>query len=346
LDSDADVVDVRVERAAVTSRAKLNYPSVQADVQAGRVAEPIALLPEIGALLIERGLARGAINLPIPTQEVVRVDGGWDLVLEAPRKVEEYNAQISLLTGMAAAKIMLDGGCGLLRTMPKPDVAAIANLRAAAHGLGIAWPDGSSPGRVIGAVDGNDPRGAAFLGHASELMRGAGYTAFEAEPPAVAEHGGVGAPYAHVTAPLRRLADRFATEAALALFSGQKPPDWVREALPKLPEVMTATDHVASAADRGAVDLAESVLLQDRVGQQFDAAVLDLDQVKPHHDGTPRPPRGVVAIDVPAVRARCEGEGMILGDRLAVRLITADPVQRKVLFATTVSAPELLPPGR
>ena len=38
---------------------------------------------------------------------------------------------------------------------------------------------------------------------------------------------------------------------------------------------MAATDRVASAAERGAVDLAEAVLLADRVGEQFDAAVLD-----------------------------------------------------------------------
>jgi exoribonuclease R len=341
LDAHGATTAARVERATVRSRAKLNYPAVQADLQSGQIAAPIALLPEIGALLIERGLARGAINLPIPAQAVVRVDGGWELVLEAPRKVEDYNAQISLLTGMAAAKMMLDGGCGLLRTMPAPGAGSIAKLRAAAHSLGIDWPEGASPGRVIAAVDGSTPRGAAFLGHASELMRGAGYTAFEDAPPALAEHGGVAAPYAHVTAPLRRLADRFATEAALALFSGQKIPDWVSEALPKLPDVMTGTDHVASAADRGAIDLAEAVLLQDRVGQEFDAAVLDLDDSKPHHDGTPRPPRGTVAIDAPAVRARCEGEGLILGDRVGVRLVTADPEQRKVLFTTTRSAPEL-----
>ncbi len=35
--------------------------------------------------------------------------------------VEDWNAQISLMTGMAAAKLMLEGGVGILRTMPAPD---------------------------------------------------------------------------------------------------------------------------------------------------------------------------------------------------------------------------------
>ncbi len=331
LDADGATVGVRLERATVRSRAKLNYPAVAVDAAADRIADPIALLPEIGKLLIERGLERGAINLPIPAQDVEPVDGGgWRLRFVAPVPIEDYNAQISLLTGVAAAKIMLDGSIGLLRTMPRPDPHAIENLKIAAKTLGIPWPDGESAGRVIAAVDGNDPRGGAFLGHAAELLRGAGYTAFDGELPAQREHGGVASAYAHVTAPLRRLADRYATEACLALFAGVDVPQWTREALPKLPQVMTTTDRVANAAERGAVDLAEAVLLEDRVGSDFEAAVLDLDAPREGH-----PPRGVVAIDDPAVRARCEGEGLVLGDRIPVRLTVADPVSRKVIFETT-----------
>jgi hypothetical protein len=42
----------------------------------------------------------------------------------------------------------------------------------------------------------------------------------------------------------------------------------------------------------------------------------------------------VVALDAPAVRARCEGDGLVLGARLPVRLTVADPVQRRVMFTT------------
>jgi exoribonuclease R len=319
LDADGATVAVDVERALVRSRAKLDYEGVQSDVDAGRVAEPVALLPEIGKLLVERGLARGAINLPVPEQEVERDGDGWRLTLRAPLPVEEYNAQISLLTGVSAAQIMLNGRIGMLRTMPAPRPEAVARLRTAAAALGVRWPDGARVGAVIASLDPADPRTAAFIDEAAELMRGAGYAAFDGEPPADPGHGAVAAPYAHVTAPLRRLADRYASEVCLALHAGAEVPDWVRTALPRLPGVMSATDRVSNAAERGAVDLVEAVLLSGRVGDVFDAAVLDVEP-------------GVVALDDPPVRARCDGDGLVAGERVRVRLVEADPDRRKILF--------------
>jgi exoribonuclease R len=322
LDADGATVAVRLERALVRSRAKLNYAGVQSDVDAGRAPEPVALLPEIGKLLLARGLARGAVNLPLPEQEVGPADGGgWQLTLRAPLPTEDYNAQISLLTGMCAADLMLKAGVGLLRTMPAPQTDAVARLRAAAPALGVDWPEGDPLGAVLARLDANDPRAAAFVDQAAELMRGAGYVAFDGTPPTDPGHGAVAAPYAHVTAPLRRLADRYATEVCLAVHDGQSPPGWATAALPKLPEVMTASGRVDSAAERGAVDLTEAVLLQSRVGEVFDAAVLDLDRKG-----------ATVALDDPPVRARCAGTGLPLGSRVRVRLAVADPAQRRVLF--------------
>jgi exoribonuclease R len=354
LDADGETVAVRLERARVRSRAKLDYAGVQRQIDAGTAPEMLTLLPEIGGLLARRASDRGAVNLPLPSQEVERDSAGWRLVLRAPLAIEEHNAQISLLTGMAAAGIMLDGGIGLLRTMPSPKPEAVEKLRVAAGPLGIPWPDGAQVGAVVAAVDPADPRGAAFLDQAAELLRGAAYTAFGVPAPAGdgrdttagAEsaaagrdekdeqkkkdtdlaHGGVGAPYAHVTAPLRRLADRYATEISLSLYEGRAIPEWAAQALPRLPKAMSATDRVAGAADRGAIDLAEAVLLQGRVGEVFEAAVLDRDEANGK-----RPAGGTIALDEPAVRAKCLGD-LPLGQRIRVRLTAADPASRSVGF--------------
>jgi exoribonuclease R len=359
VDGDGAIAGIALERARVRSRAKLDYAGLQAAVDAGTAPESVALLPELGSLLARRAADRGAVNLPLPEQEVEPDGDGWRLVLRAPLDVEEHNAQISLLTGMAAAVLMIEGGIGLLRTMPAPKPEAVVRLRAAAESLGVAWAEGDSVGAVVASVDPASPRGAAFLNQAADLLRGAAYTAFDGDPPAETGHGGVGAPYAHVTAPLRRLADRYATEVCLALHEDRPVPQWAREALPKLPRSMAATDRVASSADRAAVSLAEAVLLAHRVGETFEAGVLDIDappkpeaapapaasapaasapaapapaapaEVTPRQNRRPR--GGTVAIDDPAVQARCLGE-LPLGERIRVRLTEADPATRSVLF--------------
>ena len=141
------------------------------------------------------------------------------------------------------------------------------------------------------------------------------------------------APYAHVTAPLRRLADRYAAEVCLSLSEGLEVPDWVRESLPKLPDVMNRSGRRASSAERAAVDLAEAVTLAGRVGEEFDAVVIDADgrnHGHEHNHGSDSPV-GTVALDDPPVRSRCRGT-LHLGERIRVRLTTADPVRRAVLF--------------
>jgi exoribonuclease R len=102
-------------------------------------------------------------------------------------------------------------------------------------------------------------------------------------------------------------------------------PEWVREALPALPKAMADTDRLASAANRGAVSLAEAVLLADRVGEVFDVGVLDVD------NNPKKKPGGTVAVDDPAVLARCLGD-LPLGERVRARLTVADPATRTVQF--------------
>jgi hypothetical protein len=55
-------------------------------------------------------------------------------------------------------------------------------------------------------------------------------------------------------------------------------------------------------------------------------------QPGPDQPSPGRGPGGTVALDEPAVRARCEGE-LPLGERVEVRLVSADPQLRTVLFA-------------
>ncbi|MCW2743133.1 MAG: Ribonuclease [Blastococcus sp.] len=326
LDAAGEPVQVDLRRARVRSRAQLDYPSVQAQANGGTLPDALALLPEIGTLLQERAAERGAIELGTPDQEVVATpDGGWTLVLRGDLPVEDWNAQISLLTGRCAAALMLDGGVGLLRTLPPARPEDVARLRLLAPPLGVDWPAAAGPGEVIAGLDPARPGHAAFLEEAVALLRGAAYTPFDGAPPEQPGHGGVGAPYAHVTAPLRRLVDRFGTEVCLALAAGAEPPSELRAVLPELPGLMAASDRRTRDVERAVVDATEAWLLRDREGQVFSAVVVDAE------DG-----RGTVVLDDPAVRGRCTGEGLRPGTRVRVRLEQADVASRTVRFTTAV----------
>lgn len=322
LDSAGEVVAVDVRRALVRSRAQLSYPELQAAVDQGTAPESVALLQQVGELRLARALARHATELDVPEQEVEPAEGGgWTVAFRRQLPVERWNAQISLLTGACAARLMLDGGVGVLRTLPPPRPQDVAALRKLAPALGVDWPEGAHHGDVISALDGATPGQAAFLEHAAVLLRGAAYTPFDGEPPADPLHHAVALPYAHVTAPIRRLVDRFGSEVCVALSAGREVPEWARSALPELPELMTAGGRRAGALERALVDATEAWLLAGQEGRDFAAVVLDAG-----------PDKGTVVLREPAVRATCAGTDLPVGEEVTVRLEVADPDKRLVRF--------------
>ncbi|WP_405612721.1 RNB domain-containing ribonuclease [Streptomyces sp. NBC_00076] len=328
LDADGRTVAVDAHRALVRSRARLDYAGVQREIDSGVAEEPLALLKEIGVLREALEVERGGISLNVPEQEIVQRDHTYELTYRAPLPAEAWNAQISLLTGMAAADLMIPYGTGVLRTLPAAPDGAVGRLRRTAHALHIDWPHHVSYDRLIRSLDPHQPRHAAFLQECTTLLRGAGYTPFrDGELPEITTHAAVAAPYAHCTAPLRRLVDRYAAEICLAAVAGQDPPDWVLASLDALRGEMADGGRRAGVVERGCVDLIEAALLEDRVGEVFDGWVVDVEERQPAV--------GTVQLESPAIIGRIEGDGapLPLGERLRVRLTRADPAAATVRFA-------------
>jgi exoribonuclease R len=323
VDSDGEPVRVAVSRALVASRAQLDYPDVQAALDADTAEPMLALLPRIGRVLQEAERARGGSSLTVPRQEVVSTDAGYALAIEAPLPVEGWNAQLSLLTGRAAAELMLRGGVGVLRTMPPPYAPHVERLRRVAPGLGIAWPAEESYGELLQRLDaGRSTAEAVFLQEAAVLFQGASYEAFDGTSPKAPLHAAVAAPYAHATAPLRRLVDRYALEVSLAIASGAEVPAWVRDTLPRLPVEMRDGADRGNRLERAIVDAVEAAVLAPMIGREFDAVVVDV-----WKGG-----RGEVAIRSPAVIGPCDG-ATVLGASVRVRLEEADLPTRTIRFS-------------
>ena len=364
LDERGELVSARVERALVRSRARLSYAQVQAaiDGQGALPQEAPADLPEllaeIGRLRLEREAARGGISMTTPEQvvevteaaEATEVAGeaspsgdsepakpaesagpaGYRLAYRVPVPAEQYNAQISLLTGMCAARIMVECGVGILRTLPPARPEDYARLRRVAAALGIDWPAVQPYPELVRGLDHAIPAHAAFMEQAMSLFRGSGYLAFgvdgvgvpaddEASDSEEAVHSAIAARYAHVTAPLRRLVDRYGEEVCIAACAQAPVPEWVLQTLPDLPGVMEQTGKRARAIGRGALTALEALVLRGHEGEVFDGVITS------ERDG-----RGELVLAEPAVvteiRAgkKVSDGGLPVGERVRVRLLSAD----------------------
>ena len=353
LDARGEVVSARVERALVRSRARLTYGQVQAAIDGEGTLPSSAptdlpgLLAETGRLRLEREAARGGISMTTPEQvvevteaaesagdsESAEVPGpsGYRLAYRVPVPAEQYNAQISLLTGMCAARIMVECGVGILRTLPPARPEDYARLRRVAAAMGIDWPAARPYPELVRGLDHAVPAHAAFMDQAMSLFRGSGYLAFgvggvgvpaddEASDTEEAVHSAIAARYAHVTAPLRRLVDRYGEEVCVAACAQAPVPEWVLQALPDLPDVMEQTGKRARAIGRGALTALEALVLRGHEGEVFDGVITS------ERDG-----RGELVLAEPAVVTEVRrgsghsGDRLPIGERVRVRLLSADP---------------------
>ncbi len=220
--------------------------------------------------------ARGAARVDPPDQEVERqADGGLHLTFRLWLPSEKVNASLSLATNVAIAETLFAAGTGIFREMSPPDERAVATLRNTARGLGLAWPANATLAQFERTIDGETTAGATFQIAARRFAGGAHYRPYTAG--VIPWHSALGATYTHATAPMRRLADRYVLEAALAVVNGERVSEACTSAFEKLPETMDTADAREGAIERAVIDLAEAVLLAGRENEVFSAVVAELD---------------------------------------------------------------------
>ena len=324
LDAEGAKTDFRLERALIRSRSQLDYVVAQASLE--RDADgPLALLRVIGELRQQQEAARGGASLNLPDEEVVlHDDGRYGIERRHPLPIEEWNAQLSLMTGMAAAELMVDAKVGVLRTMPQPDERAFDRFRRQTEALGRPWTEGRY-GEYLRALDRTDPMTLPVLEQAASLFRGAGYITFDGELPAGdLGQAAIGAPYAHTTAPLRRLVDRWSLAICLAVSQGEPAPQWARESLAELPELMQQSSQRASRLNNETIDRVEAALLRPLIGETIEATVIEMRGED----------RASVQIADPAVTASAAvPAGTAPGTAVKLRLTGTDVAKGSIEFA-------------
>ena len=329
LDARGALTSWQLSRAIVQSRAQLTYAQLQAQSGPAEVRPTLELVAEAGKLLLAREADRGGVSLPVRDQHVERRAAaalGYALEYEEPSEAEQWNAEVSLLTGHVVATRMVEARVGLLRTMPPFDAAEVAKLRRIARTLGFDWPEGMSYPDFMHRADPRHPRIDVLVRQARRVMHGAEYVAFSGALPEQPMHGALAFTYTHATAPLRRLADRYSLELVASLVAGERPPDDHVQQLAALPAVMNDASRKEGRLERRIVDIAEAWSLRERVGSALAGVVID--------EG-----RGEIEVQVedPPVRASVKGAAD-LGARVRLTVERVD-VEKGAIHLALASPP-------
>lgn len=301
-----------VERAIIRNAAKLAYETVtDSDTPPG--------FAELASRIEAAEDRRGATRIDPPEQQVEAVEGGFELTFRPMLLSEQRNAAMSLACNLAVADALLAHHTGLFRVMADPDERSVARLRHTAQAFGLQWPAQETLAQFELQLDAHDARQAAFMLAIRKAGTGASYLPYKEG--VVPWHSAMAATYAHATAPLRRLADRYVIRAALAIAGGQPVPEAVTAAFARLPAVMARGGARGGQIDHAIIDLAEAVMLSGREGEMFDAVVTDVNE----HGAR------IQLSDLPVV-ANLTAHNVTPGDAVRVSLVGADPGQRKIGF--------------
>ncbi len=299
-------------RATILSRAKLAYESVTPD--------DIPHLADFAARMTRAEQERGAARIDPPEQEIERdTEGRFRLSVRARLPSEDANSALSLAANIAIAQALHAAGTGLFREMPAPDEKAIDRLRQTARGLSLAWPRALPLDQFERTLDPRTVAGSAFQMAIRRMTRGASYVPFrEGVRP---WHAALGAIYCHATAPMRRLADRYVLDAALALANGTARRPDEPALFARLAKTMNAADAREGAIERAVFDLAEAALLADRTGEVFRAIVTERGESGAR----------LQLVEEPVV-ARVDTRTVAAGDEIHVRLVKADTIRGEIEF--------------
>jgi exoribonuclease R len=203
--------------------------------------------------------------------------------------------------------------------MAEPDEWAVNRLRHSAKALGLHWAGDIALKDFERSLDSANPRDAAFQAAVRRAGPKASYATYQDQ--VVPWHSAMAATYAHATAPLRRLADRYVIEAAVRIASGAAVSEELNAIFGRLPAVMEKAEGRAGQIDRAVLDLAEAVVLEGREGSRFSAVVTSIDD------------RGArIQLSDPAVITRVEAKGAMPGDVITVSLESVDVPHREARF--------------
>jgi VacB/RNase II family 3'-5' exoribonuclease len=336
VDGNGQVGDHKIYRALVTNKAQLTYNAVGAWLEGAAPAPPkVAASPELQAQLkLQDEVAQALKNerhrhgaLNIETTEVHPVilnDQIIDLEKQEKNRATELIEDFMIAANGVVARTLEEAKVSSIRRVVKTPERwdRIVALAAQQDGKLPAQPDSRALNDFLQTRKAADPDHFADLSLAVIKLMGPGeYVLERPGEPSPGHFGLAVADYTHSTAPNRRFADVVTQRLIKALLAGRKSP-YADDQLAAVAANCTTREDAARKVERAMSKRIAAVSMSSRIGQVFDAIVTG---VTPH--GT------FVRVLKPHVEGLLvRGQGVDVGDKLRVKLISADPQRGYIDF--------------
>jgi exoribonuclease-2 len=328
-------------RATVRSRAKLAYRSVAAWLDGsgpmpqgiGAVAgldENLRLQDRVAQTLKALRHRNGALDLEtIEARPVFHGDEIKDLEADTRNRAKDIIEDFMIAAnGVTARYLAAKKYPSLRRVVRIPKRWDRIVELAAEHGASLPKdPDAKALDRFLVAAKAADPLRFPDLSLSVIKLLGAGEYVVERPGGSAAGHFGLAVKdYAHSTAPNRRYPDLITQRLLKAAVAGRALP-YQNDELAALATHCTEAEDAAKKVERQVTKSAAALLLETRLGEQFDAII------------TGASAKGTwVRLLHPPVEGRLESgvEGLDVGHRLRVQLVRTD-VERGFIDFTRVA---------
>jgi VacB/RNase II family 3'-5' exoribonuclease len=337
VEDDGEVHESKVYHAKVKNRVRLSYNEVGGWLESGRTVaafdgapglkEQLNLQLEASQRLVTLRKRMGALTFSSYEARTVMRDGQCvDLKLSERNRARDLIESFMIATNVATATFLKSRGFPIIeRSVKAPQ--RWDRIRQIAAGFSFVLPESPAPkplGDFLAQRRSDDPNGFRELSFTIVKLLGPGEYVVEPARQQLSGHFGLALDdYSHSTAPNRRYADLIIQRLLFASLCGESIP-YQESELKEIAARCTERENAARKVERFMRKVAAVQLIQPRIGETFPASVTGASW-----KGT------YVRLLAPPVEGKVlRGErGLDVGDRVNVRLLSADPERGFIDFA-------------
>ena len=336
IDAEGMLIDLDVYRAYVRNHAKLAYNSIAAWLEGATAPEAVSAIPRLDENLHMQDKAaqsmkklrhvHGALSLEtIEAKPVFDGDQIRALEIEEKNRAKELIEDFMIAAnGVTAQFLSAKNSPSIRRVVRTPKRWERIVEIAADHKFQLPeLPDSKALEEFLVKQKEADPLRFPDLSLAVIKLLGAGEYVAELPEGNVPGHFGLAVKdYAHSTAPNRRYPDLLTQRLLKAALEG-KPVPYRKDELDILATHCTEAEDAANKVERRVGKSAAALLLESRIGEQFDSIVTGASE-----KGT-----WIRLLTIPIEGKLVQGfEGMDVGHRTRVQLISIDVEQGYIDF--------------